>query len=109
VKKEDFTLVERPEPDDPERAGLNLPRIFHPTEDWKLRLLDNKNLPNLYEGCVKFTDDKGQTKWHPGGVLPVPLGAGERLAKVLPRAFKSLSWVGTDDDKHKKTIETYTY
>jgi hypothetical protein len=65
VKKEDFTLVERPEPDDPERAGLNLPRIFHPTEDWKLRLLDNKNLPNLYEGCVKFTDDKGQTKWHP--------------------------------------------
>ena len=107
VGKGDFKIVERSSPADPEKAGLNSPVIVHPTEDWYLRLIDDEGDKNIYEGCVKFTDDKGHTKWYPAGLLPG--GGGQKLEKVIPRAFKSLSWVSNDGWIREPPVEEYMY
>ena len=103
VKAGDFKTVEDPDPPDPDKAGLNWPLIVHPREDWFLRLIDSLGGKNNYEGCVKFTDDKGQVKWYPAGT---GLGGFGRPAELIPRVFQSLSWIA-NDGQIKETVEVY--
>jgi hypothetical protein len=102
VKTGDFKFVEDPFPHDAGKAGLNWPAIFHRTEDRYLRLIDHNGGKNNYEGCVKFTDGKNQTKWYPAGT---GLGGFGTLEELMPRVFKTLSWVGNDGSE--EVIETY--
>lgn len=104
LKPEDVEAVERPSPDDPERAGLLNPMFVHPRELWRLSLIDrgvNGGHFNNFEGCVKFTPRFGKTRWYPAGG---PLSGQDTFADVLPEAFRSLSWIDNDDKQREKVM-----
>jgi hypothetical protein len=98
VTDKDFEVVEKPNPPAGTSAGLNWPMIFHPRDPWHLMLLDGAENPNAFEGCVKFTPLGGVPKWYPAGTQLVGI---DKVQDVIPKTFKSLSWV---DDSNKPRV-----
>ncbi len=105
VNKGDFEAVEGPAPStNNELSGLDKPLVVHKNEPWHLRLMDNQGGQNRFEACVKFTDDKKKTKWYAAGTTKPGF---EKLDKIVPSVFKSLSWVSGLSAVIKKHIEEF--
>jgi hypothetical protein len=103
LKDVDVEAVEEPSPDDPAMAGLRDPVFVHPRELWRLSLMDGSGHFNNYEGCVKFTPRLGKTRWYPAGGR---FSGADRYQDVLPKVFKSLSWID-NRDKERTVVKAY--